>query len=462
MRNTSFWRNLFRRREVDRALADELDAYVALLAAEKVAAGVPADEARRLARAEASTASTTEAVRDARSGARLDALIRELRQGVRTLRRTPRFTVAAVATLAIGLGAATAIFNLVNAALLRPLPFPNPDRLTILTEFREGKTDKTGAPYPDLLEWQRQNTVFTRMAGYWNIGVDGVVFGANGGPERLHYAIVTGDFFPLLGIAPAIGRGFTAADEFSAGDVAGGAKVFVASNALWRGALGARTDVIGKSFVIDGASYTLIGVLPPRMQFPDDCDLWFPLGVLPMLPADRISHQFWAIGQLKPGVAVQRAQAEMSAIEHRLAVAYPATDDGWQVSIRPLRSEYVGNLRTTLMVLLGAVGFILLIACASVANLTLARALGRDREFAIRTALGASRGRLMVHCLVESGLVTAAGLAIGLFLALVTRQILFATTPLEASHAMTSQLDVRVWAFGALLAGITAVAIGLV
>ncbi|MGH7522854.1 MAG: ADOP family duplicated permease [Gemmatimonadales bacterium] len=457
MRIASLWRNWFRRHDADRALAEELDAYVALLTAEKIAAGIPDGDARRLARAEAGTAGTTEAVRDARRGARVDALIREIIQAARTLRRTPRFTVAAVVTLAIGLGAATAIFNLVNAALLRPLPFPHADRLAVLTEFHPRKAGRTGAPYPDLLEWERQNTVFAGMEAYWNIGVDGVVFGASGAPERLHYPIVTGGFFSLLGIAPSIGRSFTASDN-----IPGAGKVFIASDALWRRALSARHDAIGRTFVVDGSPYTLIGVLPPRLQFPDDCDIWFPLGVLNGFPTDRISHQFWVVGQLKDGVSIDRAQEEMSAIEHRLALAYPGTDDGWQVSVRSLRSEYIGNLRTTLLVLFGATGFILLIACASVANLTLARALGREREFGIRTALGASRTRLMMHCLVESGIVTAAGLAGGLLIAVVTRQVLFATTPLGSSRAITDRLDLRVWAFGAIVAAIVAAVIGAV
>jgi putative ABC transport system permease protein len=453
----SRWHSWLHRREADQALARELDGYVELLTAEKIAAGIPAHEARRLARVETSLASTTEAVRDVRSGARLDGLIREITQAVRTLRRTPRFTIAAVLTLAIGLGAATAIFNLVNAALQHPLPFTDADRLAILTESHPGKTEKTGAPYPDFLEWKAQSTSFHRMEAYWNLRADGVVFGAGGRPERLHYAIVTDGFFSLLGITPVIGRSFTAADNR-----AGTGKTFIVSDVVWRRDLGARRDAIGKSFIVDGSPYVLIGVLPPRTQFPDDCDIWFPMGVLNGFPTDRISHQFWVVGELNDGVSLERAQTEMSAIERRLAVAYPGTDDGWQVSVRSLRSEYIGNLRTTILVLFGATGFILLIACASVANLTLARALGRDREFAIRTALGASRARLMMHCLVESAAVTLIGLALGLAIAMITRRLLFATTPFGASRAISSQLDLRVWLFGAAVAAIVATAIGAV
>lgn len=451
-----FWRNVVHRREVERALREELGAYVELLTAEKVAGGMTAERARRAARAECGVVLTTEAVRESRTGAWLDAWRREIGQAVRSLRRARRFTGAAILTLTIGLGASTAIFAVVNAALVRPLPFPHPDRLAILTEYNPRKTQRTGASYPDLHDWQQQNVVFSTLAGYWNLPDDGVIVGA-GTAERVHYAIVTNALFPVLGIRPAIGRTFAPSEGLP-----GRGKVFIASDALWHRAFGGRTDAVGRAFRIDGEPYVLIGVLAPRVQFPDDCDVWFPLGTLGRLPADRISHQFWAVGRLRAGVTLQRAQSDMSAIAGRLAGAYPGTNTDWQVSVRPLLDDYVGDVRTALLVLLGAVGFILLIACASVANLTLARALTRDREFAIRTALGASRGRLILHCLVESAVVTGAGLVLAAAFTMFTRKLVFAVTTIGTFRAISDRLDFRVWVFGALGAVVTSLVIGMV
>jgi putative ABC transport system permease protein len=452
----SLWRNITRRERLDRALDEELAGYLELLIAEKIGAGTAPDEARRLARAECGVTSVTEAVRDVRAGASLSAFTGDVRHAVRALRRTPGFTLATVLTLAVGLGAATTIFTLVNSALLRPLPFVAADRLALITEFSSAKTTRTGAPYPDVLEWQRQNSSFATMAGYWNVPGDGVVFGSAGDPERLHYTIVSNQFFPVLGVRPALGRGFAGLEN-----IPGQGNVFIASDGLWRRALGARADALGQRYLIDGTMYTLVGVLPPGIQFPDDQDIWLPLGALDGFPLDRVSHQFWVVGRLKPGVSFAHAQAEMSAIQKRLGVAFPVTDADWKVTVRPLVDEYVGDIRTSLLVLFGAVGFILLIAAASVANLTLTRALTREREFAIRTALGASRRRLIRHCLIESGLITGAGLTLALAFAAVTHKALFAFTTLGTSRVLAPRFDLRVWIFGALVATLTCLVVGL-
>jgi predicted permease len=452
----SLWRNLARRERLDRALDEELAGYLALLIAEKIAAGTAPGEARRLARAELGIAAVTEAVRDVRAGARLGTISRDVRHAARALRRTPGFTVATVLTLAVGLGAATTIFTLVNSALLQPLPFAAADRLALITESSPTKTTRTGAPYPDVLEWQRQNRSFSSLAGYWNVAGDGVVFGAAGDPERLHYTIVSNQFLPVLGVSPALGRGFTASEN-----IPGQGNVFIASDALWRRALGARADALGQRYLIDGTMYTLVGVLPPRIQFPDDQDIWLPLGALDAFPLNRVSHQFWVVGRLKPDVTIAYAQADMSDIERRLGAAFPATDADWQVTVRPLVDEYVGDIRTSLLVLFGAVGFILLIAAASVANLTLTRAFTREREFAIRAALGASRLRLIRHCLVESGLITGAGITLALGFAAVTHKALFTFTTLGTSRVLAPHFDLRVWIFGALIATLTCLVVGL-
>src|SRR5580704_5590821 len=298
------------------------------------------------------------------------SLWNDLRYAARSLRRNPGFAAAAVAAMALGIGANTAIFSVVYAVLLRPLPFPHADRLALLTESRaDGRLERTGAPYPSYAAWSSRTHAFEAMAAYWNVSGDGAVFGGSASTIRARYTIATNSFFEILGARPAIGRGFLDSEQQP-----GAGKVFLASNALWQRALGGAADAIGKRYRIDGEDYMLIGVLPAAFDFPRNCDLWLPLGALDARQlADRISHPFWALGRLRSGVPLSRAHAELAGIERQLAAAYPETAAHWRVNAVWLTDEFAGNIRASLLVLFGAAVFMLLIACVNVANLLLAR-----------------------------------------------------------------------------------------
>jgi putative ABC transport system permease protein len=344
----------------------------------------------------------------------VEDLIADARHGARQFWRHRAATVVCTATLAIGIGANVAMFSTVYAVLLRPLPFKDPSRLVLVSEYRPGNVTKTGSPFVRYQERLTRNHVFTQTAAYWDVsGGNGLVFDAHGSAERLQFSIVTSSFFSTLGIEVARGRTFLPSE-----DAPGTANVFIASDALWRRQLGGDPAAVGGTFRLDGQPRTLVGVMPAGFQFPARCDLWMPVGVLgPNLVHDRVSHQFWMIGRLSSQVEVTQAQAELDGIQRGRADANPTTDGNWRVRVVPLLDELVGSVGSSLWVLFGAVAFVLLIACTNVTNLLLARASERAREFSIRGALGASSLRLVRQTLTESLLLATAGTALALALA---------------------------------------------
>jgi putative ABC transport system permease protein len=385
-------------------------------------------------------------------------LAQDIGYGARTLRKNPGFTAVAVVTLALGIGANTAIFSVVEAVLLRPLPFKDPSRLLVLTEYNPGKAEMTGVPFPDYIEWKNQNRVFEETAAYFHINASNdMVLGGTGSAERVQFSIVTNSFFSILGVQPARGRGFLAVEEQP-----GGPKVFLSSDALWRRSFGADPAAIGKAFLLDGESYTLAGVMPHGFQFPLGRDIWVPTGVLGERGIhDRISHPYRVLGRLPPGVTPKQAQAEMDRIAGQLAQTYPVTNANWRVRIRPLLDEFVGNVRTSLWVLLGAVTFILLIACTNTVNLMLARASAREQEFAIRASLGAARGRLVRQSLTESLLIVALSIIVALPLASWGLDAIVSMTSIQIPRMEPFRLSAPVLAFTALLAAVTTVLVGV-
>ena len=389
----------------------------------------------------------------------LEDFLSDLRFGLRQLLRNPVVSGVCVLTLALGIGANAAIFSAVHAVLLRPLPFRDSDRLVLVNEYNPGNVAKTGSPYIRYQTRAAQNTVFEETGGYWDVsGGDGLVFGGDGSAERLQFSIITNSFFSILGVQPALGRTFTPA-EASPG---ASAKVFLASNSLWRRQLAGDPQVLGKAYLLDGELYTLIGVLPPDFHFPGACDIWLPVGVLGVrLPEDRVSHQFWMIGRLRKGFTAAEAQTQLNGMQQQLARAYPNTDANWLVTVKPLLDEFVGSVRTSLWVLLAAVGFVLLIACTNVIILLLARAVAREKEFAVRGALGAARARLLRQSVTESFLLVSAGAALALLFAKASLGIITALSAGSIPRFEQPQLNAAVLGFAAALALLTTLLIGI-
>jgi putative ABC transport system permease protein len=383
----------------------------------------------------------------------LELIIKDLRYAFRMLRRKPGFTAVAVLTLALGIGGNTAIFSVVNAVLLRALPYPDADRLVSIYEsLPQGGTGSVSVP--NLLDWRAQSDAFTGIAAYqfgdFNLREEQQ-------PVRAVGATVTANFFDVLGATPQVGRGFLEGE-----DKAGRERVVVLSDRLWRRNFGADPGVVGQDILLGGEKYQVVGVMPPSVQYPSpSVELWVPLVFSDRQLASRGSHWLIVLGRLKPGVSFEQAQEQMSTIGRVLERQHPAQQEGRNVVLARVEEEAVQGVRPALLMLLGAVGFVLLIACTNVANLLLARAAARRKEVAIRSALGAGRWRLMRQFLTESVLLALLGGAAGLLVAYWTLQALTTLASGYLSRAGDVSLDWRVLAFTAGLSVLTGVVAGL-
>jgi putative ABC transport system permease protein len=390
----------------------------------------------------------------------MNRLLQDLRFALRQLLKSPGFSAVAILTLALGIGANTAIFSVVNGVLLRPLPFKDPDRIVRVWHTPPAKSFP-GIPTfsvsaANYFDWQRDNHVFERMAIY---NYRGFTLTSAAQPLQVDASAVSSGFFETLGVAPLLGRVFSPEE-----DQPGHTNVVVLSHRFWQEHFGADPNLVGRNITMDGKNFLVAGVMPQSFRFPDfgqlQIQMWTPMGWTDQERAVRGEHHSVVIARLKLGVDVKQAQAEMNTISSRLEQLFPADDKGWGARVVPLQQDMVSDVRPALLVLLGAVALVLLIACANVANLALARTFSRHKEIAIRTALGASSMRVLRQILTESVLLAAIGGTLGLILAPSGERFILSFLANQMSDAVTVHLDLKVLAFTACISVLTGIFAG--
>jgi putative ABC transport system permease protein len=413
-------RALLWRRQLDRDLDAEVEFHLAERARR---AGVEPLEARRRF---GSPTQVKEAIRDMWTIRWIEVFSQDLRYAARTLRKSPGFTVVAALTLALGIGANTAIFSVVDAVILRPLPYPEPARLVELWgNVKRARVERRGASYPDYVDWRRQCRSFESMAAFDTgtmtlTGVDE--------PERITGEYVSQPYFDLLGMRPSLGRTFLPEEDA----VPQRNAVIILSDGLWKRRFGADPSITGRTVQLDGRTYSIVGVMPPWFSgITDKAEAWIPFQMTGTAQdfAERGNRGFAVLARLKPGVSRALAQAELDAISRRLEAEYPQTNEGRAVEVANLDNDLFGDIHKPLLVLLCAVAFVLLIACTNVANLLLARSEARQREIAMRIALGAGRARVLLQLIVESCMLACLGAAAGLLFARWGAQALMSFQP---------------------------------
>jgi len=450
-------RALFRKKQMEQEMDEELRGYLEASAKDKMRSGMTEEQAQRSARVEmGSVEAVKEEIRSAGWESTLETVWQDLRFGLRVLRRNRGFTAVAALTLALGIGGTVVVFSLLDAVLLRPLPYPQPERLfRVFTLEGKRKGASEGSSYPDFRDWQRQSRTFESMAAYEEqlLNLTGTAE-----PEHLAGSAITPGFFATLGIRPVFGREFTGDDD---------EHVAILSYQLWQRRFGSDGGIIGKSIHLEGRSYTVVGVLPPQLRFRPQ---WYGGAAsevfVPVIPnPERDWFYVRVLGRLAPGVSEQQALAELNGIAVRLAQAYDDADKQG-IKLEPLAQYIVSDAGQTAWVLFGAVAFVLLIACANVANLLLSQGAAREREMAIRTAVGATRGRILRQLLTESLLLAGSGGAIGVALAYWAIPLVARMAPAHGNFSARIQdanlhLNLTLLLFSALLAVLSSVLFGV-
>jgi predicted permease len=384
----------------------------------------------------------------------LENVLQDVRYGARTLRKSPGFAAVAILTLALGIGVNTALFSVVNGVLLNPLPYPQANQLVVLWWDRT-PGQHSSIPYLNFIDWQKQSTAFSSVGAYLQ---DNMIVSGAGEPERVDGVKISANFFDLLGVRPLLGRSFRPEeDQVGAGPVA------LIGDGLWHRKFASSPKVLGKSITVDGRNYTIVGVVPEKSPIYTTADVFTPLGQFNEEPFRdrRASLGTVGIARMKPGVTLAQARADMDSVANNLAAEYPDANKGTGIFVNPLKDDIVGDIGRTLFMLLGAVGFVLLIACANVANLLLARSAARAREFAIRVALGATRRRIIGQLITESLLIASAGGALGLLFAAWATKAALAVIPEALPRTDEIGLDGRVFFFTLAISILVGVAFGV-
>ena len=448
-------------RHVDRDFEQEIEAHLEMLTEDNLRRGMTPEEAARAARVRlGGLTQLKETNRELRGLPMIETFLQDTRYAFRMLRKNPGFTAVAVVTLALGIGANTAIFSVVYAVLLKPLPYANSEQLfnVFQAQPQQGVTG-TGWSYPNFSELREQTTVFSEMAGAQQ---HQLTLTAQGEPSVVNTSAVTPELLSLFGEKALAGRTLRPEDGS-----AGAPPVVVLSEGLWRGAFGADPNTVGSSINLDKRSFTVVGIMPAAFRFPNlaqPAQVWIPLVQDPLFGSwmpRRAGHWLQVTGRLRPGVSMTQAQAELDAIGARLAEAFPAENDGWAIRMVPLQQMIVGDAKSPLLVLLGAVGLVLLIACANIANLLLARATSRSREIAVRATLGAGRARIVRQLLSETAVLGLLGGGAGIALAYWGVQGLSSLLPSSLPRVNEIRVDHWVLAFALLLSAIATCAFGL-
>ena len=437
----NWWNRFWRRQQIDEQLEKELAFHLEEHTSELIAQGYEPGEARRRARLDlGGPEQVKEQCRDARGTRWLEDLLQDFRYALRMLRKNPGFAAVALLTLALGTGATTVMFTVVNGVLLKPLSYPEPERLVAL----HGKVQQFGEPwgfsYPDFLDYQSQGQSVGPMAA-WTYG--GGTISEASGAEYVEGREISSELFSVLGVPLVRGRAFSREE-----DRRDAAPVVIISYALWQRAYGGRPDVIGGALTFEGKSCAIVGIAPPNFLLDGHADVFTPIGqnIEPRMQNRRAAF-IHVLARLAPDLPLAQAQTELSLIATRLAKQYPDADADRGVVTHPLQQDLVGDTRATLLLLLGAVSLVLLIACVNVASLLLARAVSRERELALRVALGAGRGRLIRQCLTESGVLGLAGGVLGVLFAFAGLQPFLAKWPGGLPRAEDVRLDWRVLLF---------------
>jgi predicted permease len=450
----NWWSRLWRREDMEAQLERELRFHLDLHASELIASGCTSEEAQRTARlALGGPEQVKEKCRDARGTRWLEDLVQDARYALRTFRQKPGFAATTLLILGLGIGATTVMFAMVNSVLLRPLSYPESDRLVTVHGFDEQFGEFWGFSYPDLTDAKSECRSLAMAA--WTYG--GGTISEPGEPEYVAGREISADLFSLLRITPSHGRTFQPHE-----DRPGGAPVAIISQSLWQRRFAGDPSVIGKAIVFEGKPYEVIGVAPGDFQLSGEADVFTPLGqnTEPRM-RNREARFLHVLARLRPGVASADAQSELSVISRHLAEQYPKADQGLSIRARPLQQELVGDVGTTLWLLLCAVGLVLLIACVNIASLLLTRAISRERELAMRVALGAGRGRIVRQCLTESAVLGLCGGMLGIAIASISVRPFVAFWPGNLPRAEEVHLDWRVLVFAVSVSLISSVLFGL-